>query len=949
MVWSLFSKELQEVIKERGFTKPTLIQKEGIPPIVKGKNTLLIAPTGVGKTESILFPIFDEFVKDRVKKRMKPISILYITPLKSLNRDLLKRILWWAEKLEFEVSVRHGDTSQYERSMQAANPADMFITTPETLQAMLVGKRMRNHLRNIRWIVVDEIHELIGNKRGVQLSIALERLKELINVEKNPVQMVGLSATIGSPKKVAEFLTAGKPCEIVNTFESRETKFMVESPRPKSQDSEISERIFVSKPIAARLRRIEELIKENRSVLTFTNTREFAEILSSRLHALNAKLPIETHHSSLSKNVRIDAEEKFKREELKSLICTSSLELGIDIGSINLVLQYMSPRQVAKALQRVGRSGHKVSEISRGVIISTDPDDCFEASVIAKLGGENKIEPTKTYTKALDVLGHQIVGLSLEEYKIPLEKAYRVVKRATPFRDLRKEEFLEVCKLMQKLGYIWVGSKFDKGVPLRRRKNAWLYYYSNLSTIPDVRNYKIIDVVSDKPVGTLDAEFIALHGHVGTSFIVKGQAWKILDVRKKSILVEPEENIRAAIPAWEGELIPVPFEVSQEVGKLRRKISNLLQKKTKRKEISKEIMKEYPVTKDVANKMINTIAKQRKYGFVPDDKNILIEGWEDFVILHTPFGSLVNETLGRVLSTLLTNKLGSVGLQTDPYRIIIKLPGYQYEEVVKTFESIDPETIRGILEVTLPRGELFTWRFIHVAQRFGMISRHADYGKAYFRKIIDVYFKLPPYLEALNEIFQEKLDVSKAKKVMKMIKIKKIKISFRKGLSPLGEQGLTKKYEIVAPKRPEREIFKLFRKRLMDTKVGLICCLCGEIFSTCSIQNLPKDLKCRKCEARLLAYVPQRYVNEASRLVKKINKKEFVTREEKKYFERMMDSASLIINYGNRAVLVFAGRGIGTKTAARILRKSPKNEDELLKEILKAEVQFARTKRFWKG
>jgi ATP-dependent Lhr-like helicase len=946
MVWKLFSKELQEVINERGFVKPTSIQSEGIPPIIKGKNTLLIAPTGVGKSETVLFPIFDEFVKDREKEKLKPISILYITPLKSLNRDLLKRIMWWADKLDFEVSVRHGDTSQYERSMQAANPADMFITTPETLQAMLVGKRMRSHLTNVRWIVVDEIHELVGNKRGVQLSVALERLKEIIK-EKERIQIVGLSATIGSPGEVARFLTAGKPCEIVNTSERGKIEVMVESPKPEKQDSEISERVFVGRETSARLRRIENLIRENKSVLAFTNTREFSEVLSSRLRTLDKTLPIETHHSSLSKEVRIDAEERFKQEKLKSLICTSSLELGIDIGSINLVLQYMSPRQVAKLLQRVGRSGHKVSEISNGIIISTDPDDAFEAGVIARLGKENRIEPTEIYPKSLDVLGHQIVGLSLEEYKIPLDRAYEIVKRAYPFRDLKKEEFTKAAELMQKLGYIWVGSKFDDFVPLRRRKPAWLYYYQNLSTIPDVRNYRIIDVVTNKPVGTLDAEFISMHGRAGTSFIVKGQAWRILDVREKSIIVEPEENIRAAIPAWEGELIPVPFDVAQEVGKLRKKIAGMIRKGDKKERIIGTLMSEYPVTRDVADKMLKTIEKQAKYGFVPDHENILIEYWEDYAILHTPFGSLINETIGRVLSAMLTNKLGSVGLQTDPYRIIIKLPGYQYRDVLDTFENIDPETIRGILEITLPGGELFSWRFIHVSQRFGMIGRHADYGKAYIRKIIDVYFKLPPYLETFNEIFQEKLDVTNAKKMLKAIKAGKIKIRFKPGLSPLGEQGLSKRYEIVAPGRPEKEIFEAFEKRLLDTKLGLICMNCGELLFSSSIKNLTGSLQCRKCRAKLIAYVPYAYVGEAEKIVKKSLKGARLTKEETKYLNEMNDSASLVLTNGRDAILTLAGRGVGVKTASRILRKGVKEKD-LLKEILEAEKQFARTKRFWK-
>jgi ATP-dependent Lhr-like helicase len=944
MVWELFSKELQNVIKERGMVIPTSIQETGSRPIIKGKNTLLIAPTGVGKTESALLPIFDEYVRNRGK--MKPISILYITPLKSLNRDLLKRIVWWSQKLGFEVSVRHGDTSQYERGMQAANPSDMFITTPETLQAMLVGSRMREHLKNVRWVIVDEIHELVENKRGVQLSVGLERLKEIVK-DKTKFQLVGLSATVGTPEDVAAFLTAGKPCEIVNMSEKRDIDIKVESPRHNKSDEEISGKIYAGPETSARLRRIAELIEKNRSVLAFTNTREFSEVLSSRLRIMRPNLPIETHHSSLSKDVRIEAEERFKQEKLKALICTSSLELGIDIGSISLVLQYMSPRQVSKLLQRVGRAGHRVSEVSKGIIMSTDAEDAFESSVIAMLGTERRIEPTSVYGKSLDVLAHQIVGLSLEEYKIPLDKAYEIIRRSYPFRNLSKEEFFDTAKMMEKLGNIWVGSKFDDSVPLRRRKQAWLYYYQNLSTIPDVKKYKIIDMVTNRHVGTLDEEFIAIHAKPGTSFVVKGTAWRIVDIGEGRVLVEPEENAAAAIPAWEGELIPVPYEVAQEVGKLRRKIADMVKSRTGKDEALAKIMAAYPISRDVASKMLNAISKQVKYGFVPDHENVLVEYFEDFVVLHAPFGSLVNETIGRVLADGLADKLGSVGLETDPYRIIIKLQGYQYQDVLDAFKSIDPVSVQAVLEKTLPSSELFSWKFVQVAQRFGIIARDADFGKAYIKKIIDAYFKQPPYLEALNEVFEEKLDVEGAMDALTKVKSGRIKIEFRPGLSELGRYGLEKRYEIIAPDTPEKEIFKAFENRLKETKTGLVCINCGEVFTSSTVKSVPEKIRCRKCGAILIGYVPHRFALEAQKLIRKQLKGTRLEGEDERRYAGIHDSAALIVSHGKEAVLVLAGRGIGPQTAARILRKGLKGK-ELLKEILNAEKQFAKTKRFWK-
>lgn len=950
MVWELFSKKLQSLIRKRGFVKPASIQTQGIPPIFKGENTLLLAPTGVGKTESCLLPIFDRFAE----KEHKPISILYITPLRSLNRDLLKRILWWANRLNFDVSVRHGDTTQYERSMQAENPPDLLISTPETLQAILVGKVMRRHLSNIRWVVIDEVHELVNNKRGVQLSIGLERLKELIKSQGNPEpQIIGLSATVGSPKSVANFLTAGKPCRIVNTMKKGDLNLMVESPLPGEKDFEKSPEVYMGPSTTARLRRIEQLIKEKKSVLTFTNTRESAEILSSRLGVLDKDLPIETHHSSLSKEVRIRAEEGFKKGEIKSLVCTSSLELGIDIGLIDFILQYMSPRQVAKVLQRVGRSGHTTTGVSDGVIISSESDDCFESTVIATLALDGRIESTRIYKLALDVLGHQIVGLSLEEYRIPFNKVYSIIKRAWPYSELTRNEFLEVCKLMQRLGFIWLdtkdmGSDRPEDLLIKRRRRAWEYYFQNLSTIPDVKKYQIFDVISNQPVGTLDAEFIALHGDPGTSFICKGQAWKILELLRSRVMVEPIKGIEAAIPAWEGELIPVPFAVAQGVGMLRAQIAKKIKEPKAR--LLNQLVKSYPITRDVAEKLYSTVKKQARWGLVPDDRNILIEHFEvegeTCVIIHACFGSLINETLGRVLSTILITKQGSVGLQTDPYRIIIKLQTREWEDILNTFRKLDPETLEVVLKLTLPNTELFRWRFLHIARRLGIISRDADFGTGYLKKIIESYKNTPPHREAMHEVFTEKLDLAGAKEALKLIRSEKIKVRVCQGPSPIGKLALMRRYEVVAPKKPDKEIFKVFKKRLMDTKVRLICCQCGWAI-TYPVKNLPRDIHCAQCQAKLMGIIKP-YEFDKEILLNKYVKKRALTNEEMEEVNSVMDTASLVVGSGRDAAIVLAGRGIGPRAAKRILRR-PERGDELLKDVLREEQMYSRTKRFWRG
>ncbi len=957
-VFDLLHKDIANLAKDK-FSLPTPVQQAVFSKILKGDNCLIISSTGSGKTLAALLPIFDKLNK----QEHKPITALYITPLRALNRNLHERLLWWASKLNLDISTRHGDTSQYERSKQADNPPDLLISTPETLQSILVGKVMREHLRNIKYVIVDEIHELVGSKRGVQLSIGLERLRELTG---KSFQIVGLSATVGSKEEVSKFLSGGRPIEIIDVSGGKKINISVESPVFQKEDKEIMETGHVSPQAASRLRKIWDLSKDKESVLIFTNTRESAEVLSSRLKLLDSN--VQAHHSSLAKSVRIEAEQKFKDKEISHLVCTSSLELGIDIGSIDFILQFMSPRQVSKLLQRIGRSGHDLKRVSDGVIVAGETDDVFESTAIAKLGLERKIEKTPIYGKSLDVLGHQIVGLSLEG-DIEFEKAFELIKRAYPFHNLTRDEFFEVCMFMDKLGFVFVGDKFTPGkVFIRRKKMGWEYYYRNLSTIPDVKNYQLFDIISNQPVGSLDAEFVALNGSPGTNIICKGQTWKILELRDQRLYVEQIGGLEAAIPAWEGELIPVPFEIAQTVAEIRKQVADKVLTKEKDKSILDFLKSKYPISTESAEIILKLVKDQTDFGIVPDTKNILIETIEPNdsednnyrVIFHTCFGSLINDTIGRALTTLLINKIGSVGLQTDPYRIILTLQSFQWKEAIEVFKNIQPNQLESLLELNLTNTELFRWRFLHVAKRFGIISKGADYGKAYLKKIIEVYSKSPAYKEALNEIFEEKLDIESTKNILDLIKKGYFKIEIKKGPSPLGKLGLTKRYEIVPPEKPTQEIFEIFKNRLENTEIGLVCCQCGKWSAVYTVKLLPKAIICPLCGARLVGAVPAKYSEDARKLIKKNSEEKKLNQQEKKWVNMTMDSGSLVITYGLDAVKVMAGRGIGVATAKRVLSKvkradttlqnsvNPNSEEDLFRAILDAERQYAKNRRFWK-
>ncbi|MFQ6105662.1 MAG: DEAD/DEAH box helicase, partial [Candidatus Hydrothermarchaeaceae archaeon] len=445
--FSLLGREVRDSLSELGFKKPTEAQEMAIPEILSGKNVLLIAPTGIGKTEAAVLPVFDKFLG----RRPDGISILYITPLRALNRDMLDRLEWWSKKLGINISVRHGDTTQHMRRKQALAPPDMLITTPETLQAVLPGAVMKKHLRNVRWVIVDEIHELAEDTRGAQLSVGLERLSELTG---RSFQRIGLSATIGSVKRVARFLAGRHDMKVLKVSTSKNMELNVERVKPCKEDKVTAGRVFAGIDASARLRRMAELFRSYRSTLIFVNTREMAEVLASRFRTMGENVGI--HHSSLSQEVRIATEEDFKKQKLKALICTSSLELGIDVGSVDLVIQYSSPRQVTRLLQRIGRSGHAVGRKSRGVIVATDPDDILESLVIARRAYDEKPEEVEVEENPYDVLAHQLVGLALDFGKISKKRAFEIVRRSFVFSKLTFEEFEEVLSFMSRLRLIWV-------------------------------------------------------------------------------------------------------------------------------------------------------------------------------------------------------------------------------------------------------------------------------------------------------------------------------------------------------------------------------------------------------------------------------------------------------------------------------------------------------------
>jgi ATP-dependent Lhr-like helicase len=934
MVFKTLNPQIQGLIKKREWSSPTLPQEKTIPKILSGENVLVMAPTGIGKTESAMLPIFSKWVE----QKPAPISILYITPLRALNRDMLQRMLWWAKHLEIDVAVRHGDTTDYERRKQVEFPPDLLITTPETLQAILPGSKLKQHLSNVKYVIVDETHELVENKRGVQLTIGLERLRELCG----DFQIIGLSATIGSPEKASSFLGGDKPVKIVEAMTTKELDIIVDSPRSTKLDKEIAEKIYVGEDTAARLKVIQNLIENHRSALVFTNTRESAEVLSSRLRNFEKKFEHDIHHSSLSKEVRIQAEDQFKKEEIKALICTSSLELGIDIGSIDLIIQYMSPRQVTKLVQRVGRSGHRVGEKSKGVIIAAGPDDILESAVIARKAMAGELEEMHFHNLAWDVLANQTIGLALDEYDTDWKKIYNIVKRAFPYKDLEKRKLSDLLNFLQNMRMIYLNAT------VRRKRKAWRYYYENLSTIPDVYQYKVVDTIENREVGVLDEEFVAEHGEVGTTFVVKGRSWRVLSLDKGIVFVEPVEEIESAIPAWEGELIPVPEEVAKEVELLRKRIADLIKKKKDYKEIIKDIRQDYPLTANACAKIIKYIKEQAKdKRNLSEPNKLVIEEGEEFVVIHSCYGSLINEALSRFLGAMLTGEFGtSIAIKSDPYRIMIQ--GADKDAVIKVLKENDSEDLEIVLENSVERSSMFKWRFLHVAKRFGALTKRAKWDKINISKFIDTYRDTLIFEEAKKEVFLEKMDVKGAKKFLDIFHSGKLKIVEEKGLSPIGRKGLEFQFrELIGPEKPEKEIFTAFKDRLLATSLRLICMRCGEFRVTKTVANIKEDPVCPVCKSRLITAIKP-YQKELEEIIKKDKQGKELTEQEKKKLKKLEDIADLVLTFGKGFIIALAGRGVGPDAAIRILAKQREDPEKFYEDVLDAEREYTRTKRYWR-
>lgn len=975
------------------FGEPTDIQNQVIPLVMQGRDVLAIAPTGFGKTESAFLPVLSRLLEAQEREKSSSgIRFLYITPLKALNRDMLERMKYWCKLTGVSLAVRHGDTTSTERVKQRDNPPQVLVTTPETLNSLLIGP-LRNSLRNVRWVVIDEVHELVDSKRGTQLATAIERLKERVKetqaagtsvsgknlgVERQSaadeeksangeqktvdgarkeagVQVIGLSATVGSPEKVAKFVSSSA----VAVKSELERKIDLKIEFPTKGEFDLNKLWKLDEQTSARVARIRELIETHESTLVFVNTRSLAESLASLLYqSEELKKIIGVHHGSLAKEARLLAEEKFKQKEkegaLKAIICTSSLELGIDVGKVNLVVQYHSPRQASRLLQRVGRSGHSKSKTPKGIVVAVSGLDCVESAVLAKHALEGKLEATEWEEKPYDILAHQIAGIVLDEEgkltngvrsgkygadaavePVETKNAYETLKRALPYANLSPQEFLLVCRQLKNQKLLFVSEDYSKLSSTRATK---MYYYENVSSIASSRKFFVKNAVDRKNVALLDEAFVAEYLSEGAVFITRGIPWRVLSVTDDEVVVEQSGDYSAAIPDWVGEEIPVSPQTAYAVQELLQHAG----KESEGEKLLAEIEAIYHCSRDAASKIVAFATQQTKF-FIPEKGKLFIEASARTVVLHTFAGSNANEALARVISSLAAERTrGSVYTRISAYSIVFDFAKPMDElKFAKLVEELQPNEVRKILMQALPGTAMFRKSFADCARRFGLLQRDADLRAINLKKLVETHANTPVWEEALKEILFEKLDADGAAECLRQTR--KVERVFRQGFSPLAREFIEFGGwgEMLAPTQASSELLEAFKQNLLEKTSRLVCNYCNNTFTKVN-KELDEKVKCPHCASSQLTLAE--YVDALKKSAQAIE----LSAEERRQITQARRVESLIEAYGKNALIALSTYGVGAETAARMLGRLREDELEFYDDLLEAQKNFVKTRKFWK-
>ena len=875
----------------------------------------MVAPTGSGKTEAAVIPVFAMLSSIATSESFKgKIRAIYVTPLRALNNDVQRRIMKYAESEGLRVEIRHGDTNTKTRKRIVNDPPDILITTPESLGVILTSQKMLIALQELEWLIIDEVHELISSERGSHLALSLERLQL---VSQKTITRIGLSATPSSLVETSKFVVGlQRKCAILVDHSMR--KYDIDIKFVKGSLNNVA--TFIA-----------DYVKTNLiagSVLLFTNTRDEAEYMGAILKNRDDST-VDVHHGSLSRNMREETEYRLRAGLAELVVCTSSLELGLDIGSVQLVVHYGSPRQVSKLIQRIGRSRHMQSRSAKGLIVINNPDDEIEALALMKRMKRRSIEEQVMHKEPLDVLAHHLVGLSIQAKKpIGLEPAFDMVRKAYPFSTLSYHDMINVIELLHGQGIV----RYDQLTQSYRRTiRAYKYYFENLSMIPEVLKFEVVDMINNRRIGSLDQEFVGDYGERGNVFILRGSQWRIVSVDelKMRVSVEPLRGAAINVPYWNGEMIPVDYETAREVGNIRN-------------QAAKNALK---LSSNIIDQTLEVL------DLIPDSSTIIVESSisKNTLVIHSTFGTKVNNTIASLMSTILSSQLGYVvETRADSYRIVLSSSVRIGKGLVEAFFN-DVYDIEAVLIASMTGTHNINWKVWMVSKRFGIVNKEVVYDKRIARLIYDRYSKTPVSKESIRELIHDKYDLDRTQNIFDMVKKKNINLLWKEvnEFSQLSRPILEHSTKFSAnPLSIEKGVIELIKERLEKTKHRLICIRCGRWQNLLQTKEVSDRLSCPLCHSRLLTSTSQ-FDNELNMIItRKLSGGELSAPDNHK-FNRAWKVASLINNFGKRALLVLAGHGIGADGAARILRNY-EEDSELYQAIYEAERTYVMNRGFWK-
>jgi ATP-dependent Lhr-like helicase len=602
--------------------------------------------------------------------------------------------------------------------------------------------------------------------------------------------------------------------------------------------------------------------------------------------------------------------------------------LGLDIGSVELVIHYGSSKQVSKLVQRIGRSRHVNFKSAKGLIIINSGDDELESLSIIKRMENRSIEVQEPHTNSLDVVTHHLVGFAISTLgPVSLQEVYQIIKRSNPFKNLPFSDLEQCAVLLDNFRII----KYDpKNKTYTRRIKSYKYYFENISTIPNIVKFEVIDVIRKKRIGNLDQQFIGEFGERGNVFVLKGTQWRIVSVDENKLQVNVEQIYGSPInvPHWVGEMIPVDYETAVGVGRLRNKV--LCESNFKFESDIRNILEKIPI--------------------IPDSRNIVIESvaTNNTIVIHSTFGTKINNTLSSLFSTILASYVGHlVETKSDPYRILlgssVRLSRANIEKIF--YDEFDVE---AILIASLTNTYNLNWRVWMVSKKFGLVEKNAVYDKRLSRYIYDRYSKTPISKESLRELVHDKFDVKGTEDILGKIRNKETSIHWLDltHFSPLAQSVIEHHSKASSsPLSIEKGVLELIKERLDKTKHRLICIRCGKWERLVETREIMGSISCRLCGSKLITTTFSSDY-ELSRIILNKLKGSEINSDQNHKFERAWKTASLINNFGKKALTVLSGYGIGVETAARILRNYVDDEN-LYRSIYDAERQYVITRGFW--